>query len=143
MVVIGGRADIGPGARLYFAENSLLSNDHHGATLDIIDPLGSPVSPLSIREIPRAGLVALSDTPPKRDIEPIGQLENGLGLYRYRYLWDDTVYGGVMAQEVAENVPGAVLLRGDGYLRVNYQQLGLQVRTLPEWDAMTHGIRIN
>jgi hypothetical protein len=40
------------GARLYFAENSLLSNDRHGATLDMIDPLGSAVSPLTMSEIP-------------------------------------------------------------------------------------------
>jgi hypothetical protein len=36
-----------------------------------------------------------------------------------------------------------LLLGGDGYLRVNYQEFGLQLRTLPEWDAMTYGIRIN
>jgi hypothetical protein len=34
------------GARLLFGESSLLSNDRHGATLDIIDPLGTAVSPL-------------------------------------------------------------------------------------------------
>jgi hypothetical protein len=131
------------GARLYFAESSLLSNDHHGATLDIIDPLGSAVSPLTMSEIPSAGEVVLSDIRLKRDIEPIGQLENGLRLYRYRYLWDDTVYVGVMAQEVAEKVPGAVMMGDDGYLRVNYQKLGLRLRTLDEWDAMTYGIRLN
>jgi hypothetical protein len=132
------------GARLYFAENSLLSNDRHGATLDIIDPLGSPVSPLSISSIPTAGEVLVtSDIRLKRDIEPIGQLTNGLGLYSYRYLWDDTVYVGVMAQEVAEKVPGAVMMGDDGYMRVNYQKLGLRLRTLDEWDAMTYGIRLN
>ncbi|MFY9694696.1 MAG: hypothetical protein WBF24_12145 [Xanthobacteraceae bacterium] len=28
----------------------------------------------------------------------IACLDNGLGLYRYRYLWSDTVYVGVMAR---------------------------------------------
>jgi hypothetical protein len=36
-------------------------------------------------------------------------LENGIGLYGYRYIWSDQVYVGVMAQEVAEIVPDAVI----------------------------------
>jgi hypothetical protein len=112
----------------------LLSNDRHGATLDIIDPLGSPVSPLSISSIPTAGdILVASDIRLKRDIEPIGQLTNGLGLYSYRYLWDDTVYVGVMAQEVAEVVPAAVLCGADGFLRVDYARLGLKLLTWDEW----------
>jgi hypothetical protein len=63
--------------------------------------------------------------------------------YRYRYLWGNTVYVGVMAQEVAEKVPGAAMMGDDGYMRVNYQKLGLRLRTLDEWDAMTYGIRLN
>ncbi len=42
-----------------------------------------------------------SDARLKRDIVLVGRLDDGLGLYRYRYLWSDTVYVGVMAQEVA------------------------------------------
>jgi len=34
------------GLRLYMGENTLLFNDRRGATLDIIDPLGLPTSPL-------------------------------------------------------------------------------------------------
>ena len=46
-------------------------------------------------------LIAGSDIRLKRDVALVGRLDNGLGLYRYRYLWSDTVYVGVMAQEVA------------------------------------------
>jgi hypothetical protein len=44
------------GARLLFGESSLLSNDRHGATLDIIDPLGTAVSPLVFSSSPSGGL---------------------------------------------------------------------------------------
>lgn len=84
-----------------------------------------------------------SDVRLKRDIALIGHLDNGLGLYRYRYLWSDVVFVGVVAQEVAEAMPSAVVVGDDGYLRVNYQKLGLQMRTLAEWQAMTYGIRLN
>jgi outer membrane immunogenic protein len=88
------------------------------------------------------GQVLLSDIRLKRDITLIGHLDDGLGLYRYRYVWGDTVYVGVMAQEVAGVRPDAVALGDDGYLRVDYRKLGLQLRTQAEWDALTYEIAI-
>jgi len=84
----------------------------------------------------------LSDVRLKRDITLLGQLDDGLGLYSFRYLWSDTVYVGVMAQEVADKMPSAVVVGDDGYLRVDYSKLGLQMRTLGEWQALTYGIRL-
>jgi hypothetical protein len=75
----------------------------------------------------------LSDRRLKRDIVQVGRLANGLALYRYRYLWSDTEYVGVMAQDVAEAVPDAVMRGADGYLRVDYARLGLRLMTWPEW----------
>jgi hypothetical protein len=77
----------------------------------------------------------MSDIRVKRDLVQVGQLDNGIHLYRYRYIWDDQVYVGVMAQEVVEIVPTAVVLGPDGYLRVDYGQLGLCLMTLDEWNA--------
>ena len=77
----------------------------------------------------------LSDVRVKRDITPIAQLENGLRLYRYRYAWSDTLYVGVMAQEVLEIAPHAVSRGADGYLRVNYARLGLRMQLWEEWIA--------
>lgn len=87
--------------------------------------------------------VFVSDVRLKRDIVLLGHLDDGLGLYRYRYLWSDTVYVGVMAQEVAGVRPDAVAFGDDGYLRVDYGKLGLQLRTQAEWDALTYGIRFD
>ena len=64
-----------------------------------------------------------------------GYLENGIGLYRYRYIWSDQVYVGVMAQEGAEIVPDAVVHGDDGYLRVDYARLGRRLITWDEWVA--------
>ena len=77
----------------------------------------------------------VSDVRLKHDITPVGELASGLGLYRYRYLWSDTAYVGVMAQEVAEVVPEAVRRGADGYLRVDYSRLGLRLQTWDEWVA--------
>src|SRR4029450_7449565 len=52
--------------------------------------------------IPLSGITqVVSDIRLKHDIHLVGHADNGLNLYRYRYLWSDTEYVGVMAQEVA------------------------------------------
>jgi hypothetical protein len=78
---------------------------------------------------------APSDARLKRDVVKVDRLENGIGLYRYRYIWSDQAYVGVMAQEIAEIVPEAVVRGADGYLRVDYARLGLRLMTWEEWVA--------
>jgi outer membrane immunogenic protein len=88
-------------------------------------------------------ILIVSDARLKRDITLIARLADGLGLYRYRYLWSDTVYVGVMAQEVALIHPNAIV-RGalDNYLRVDYGRLGLKLMTLQEWEARSRSVRL-
>jgi polysaccharide export outer membrane protein len=76
-----------------------------------------------------------SDIRLKRDIVLLDRLPNGIGLYRYRYIWSDQVYVGVMAQEVAQIIPDAVVRGADGFLRVNYARLGMRLLTWDEWAA--------
>ena len=78
-----------------------------------------------------------SDRRLKRDIFRLGCLDSGICLYRFRYLWDDTFYVGVMAQEVERIAPDAVVHGPDGYLRVRYDLLGLQFRTWSEEGRST------
>jgi outer membrane immunogenic protein len=86
---------------------------------------------------------APSDVRLKRDVVLIARLDNGLGVYRYRYVWSDTVYVGVMAQEVALLRPDAVVRDTlDDYLRVDYSRLGLKLMTWPQWQAASKGERI-
>jgi hypothetical protein len=81
------------------------------------------------------GALAASDIRLKRDIVKLTKFVNGLTAYCFRYLWDDTFYVGVMAHEVAQHTPDAVVRGSDGYLRVNYGRLGIPFMTLDEWSA--------
>jgi uncharacterized caspase-like protein len=75
-----------------------------------------------------------SDIRLKRDIVSLGTTHDGLQIYRYRYIGDDTFYVGVMAQEVAERFPDVVTRGQDGYLAVDYARLGLTFMTFEEWS---------
>lgn len=66
-----------------------------------------------------AGLALLSDRRFKTDIERVGTLDNGLGVYRYRYKSGGPMQLGVMADEVKAVNPGAVV-NVDGVDYVNY-----------------------
>jgi hypothetical protein len=85
--------------------------------------------------VPTTGATSPSDVRLKRDIVRVGRLDNGIGLYRYRYLWSEQAYVGVMAQEVLRVVPQAVAFGSDGYLRVDYARLGLRLTLWQEWAA--------
>jgi hypothetical protein len=77
----------------------------------------------------------MSDARVKRDVELVARLDDGLGLYRYRYLWSDQFYVGVIAQEVTLTKRDAVVQGEDGYLRVDYALLGLRLQTWEDWKA--------
>ena len=77
-----------------------------------------------------------SDIRLKRDIEALGTLSNGLTLYRFKYLWSDTDMVGVMAQEVLNVAPDAVITGEDGFYRVNYDKLGISMMTYEEWKSL-------
>jgi len=64
----------------------------------------------------------LSDMRAKEDIERVGILDNGIGVYRYRYKGEGAQQIGVIAQEVEKVVPSAVTER-DGLKYVNYGAL--------------------
>jgi hypothetical protein len=75
-----------------------------------------------------------SDINLKEDVALLGRLDNGIGIYRFRYKGvDRTSYVGVMAQEVQQVMPSAVKRGHDGYLRVSYERLGLDFLTWDDW----------
>jgi hypothetical protein len=80
---------------------------------------------------------SFSDIRLKRDLVELAHLDNGIGLYRYRYRWSDQLYVGVVAQQVAEIIPDAVVRDADGYLRVDYDRLRLKLQTFDAWTAGT------
>jgi hypothetical protein len=64
--------------------------------------------------------LAFSDRRLKRDVTKVGNLSNGLPVYDFRYLWDDVVHRGLMADEVAAVHPEAVVMHGSGFMMVDY-----------------------
>jgi hypothetical protein len=83
----------------------------------------------------RGGGGRRSDAALKHDVLLLGRLNNGLGFYRFSYNGSDKAYVGVLAQEVQAIAPEAVVRRPDGYLRVYYEKLGLQLQTYEAWIA--------
>lgn len=87
-------------------------------------------SPSTLQTVAGLGMTAagiFSDSRLKTDIRPMGN-KNGHNWYGYRYVWDEPEIErqGVMAQEVLESRPDAVLEDASGYLKVNYTALGLE-----------------
>lgn len=68
------------------------------------------------------GMAAMmfSDRRLKKNVTKVGTLDNGLNVYRYRYVGDDKWRIGLIAQEVQEKKPEAVGEFG-GYLMVDYR----------------------
>jgi len=63
-----------------------------------------------------------SDRVLKKDIIRVGESPSGIPTYNYRYIRDKTqsVYYGVMAQDIKKSHPDAVSKDQDGYLMVDY-----------------------
>ncbi|MFY9840158.1 MAG: tail fiber domain-containing protein, partial [Xanthobacteraceae bacterium] len=74
-----------------------------------------------------------SDIRLKHDVILLGHLDNGLGFYRFSYNGSNKAYVGVIAQEVQQVVPQAISRGRDGYLRVNYDALGVKFESYREW----------
>ena len=123
------QTDIAPSSQL---------SDTFDAPLDNLFAIQSLVNDLDAKN--RAAEIAAtvshtSDAALKRDVVRIGELASGIGLYRYRYIWSDVFYVGVIAQEVQAVRPEAVTRSANGYLKVDYGLLGIRMTTWREWQA--------
>jgi hypothetical protein len=65
----------------------------------------------------------------------LGELDSGLGFYRFSYNGRSKAYVGVIAQDVQAVMPQAVARDRDGYLRVFYDKLGVTFETYDRWIA--------
>jgi len=63
-----------------------------------------------------------SDRRLKTDIKRVGTLDNGLGVYSYRLKGENHYQIGVMAQEVLEVDPQAIVHDPSGFMKVDYQR---------------------
>ena len=96
-------------------------------------PPPPPVAPLIsklLSKIGGEGPLPTSDIRLKTDIRRVGTTAHDLPLYTFRYIGKDGQYEGVMAQDVLKVMPIAVSVGEDGYYRVNYVMLGIEMRRL-------------
>ena len=75
-----------------------------------------------------AGLGLLSDARTKENITHIG-FENGYPIYAFSYKGDPAVYRGVMAQDVMNINPDAIIDNGD-VMTVDYDKIGVELRRI-------------
>jgi Chaperone of endosialidase len=88
-------------------------------------PMGPPPPPPSPPSPP-----APSDVRLKTDVREVGTTAHDLPLYQFSYIGKDGRYEGVMAQDVLKVMPEAVSVGEDGYYRVSYDLLGIEMRRL-------------
>ncbi len=93
----------------------------------------------TVSEPTEAGAV-YSDRRLKREIGLLTTLDSGIRLYAFRYLWSETDYVGVMAQDLLEDAryADAARMTASGYYVVDYARLGLRMATLEAWRD--HGV---
>jgi hypothetical protein len=68
----------------------------------------------------KAAIPMISDRRLKTEIEPVGKLDNGLTVYRYRYKAGGPFQIGLMADEVSDLHPDAVERMSNGFDAVHY-----------------------
>lgn len=68
--------------------------------------------------------ISLSDERMKEDIAPVGEMADGQTVYRYKYKGDpdERIHIGLMAQEVEDEHPDAVVDLGGGLKGVDYEK---------------------
>jgi len=90
-------------------------------------------TPSMAEQIGRVASIAapfFSDIRMKENIKEVGQLDNGLSVYEFEYkpefkdLAGHGTHTGVMAHEVEQIKPEAVLVASNGYKMVDYSRLG-------------------
>jgi len=79
--------------------------------------------------LPSVAQAISSDIRLKKDIEFFGE-ENGHKTYKFKYITDESnqEYIGVMAQDLLEDFPDAVLKSDDGFYAVDYNKIGVNFR---------------
>lgn len=73
---------------------------------------------------------AASDERIKTDIKEVGVTAHGLPLYQFSYVGLPGIFQGVMAQDVARTMPDAVVQTGYGFMAVDYDMLGIEMRRI-------------
>lgn len=68
-----------------------------------------------------------SDVRLKENIIKVGRSPSGLNIYEWNYIWGSPRYSGVMAQEIINIIPEAVVTMPNGYLGVDYAKIDVDM----------------
>tara|TARA_Y100000401_G_scaffold114365_1_gene116314 strand:- start:1187 stop:2320 length:1134 start_codon:yes stop_codon:yes gene_type:complete len=117
--LLGGLAGLGT--------STTFQNQSSGFTSQAFSGGPSPFQQIASAAAAAAPFVAASDIRLKTNVKQVGKLNNGIKLYTWNWTEEgkdiagDQAEYGVIAQEVMEVVPEAVIEGNDGYLRVSYE----------------------
>ena len=75
-----------------------------------------------------------SDRRLKIDIEWIKESPAGINIYQFRYAGGGPLYQGVVAQELLDTHPEAVVMMPGGYYGVLYERIDVDFLKLPDAD---------
>ena len=115
----------------YSFSGDMLTVDRQGATLDTPDILANGCG--------GGGAAAqASDMRLKTDIVALGTDANGNKVYSWKYKSDPvTTWVGVMAQDLVDTHPEALVVDANGYYAVRYDLIGARMMTLEQWNSRT------
>lgn len=79
----------------------------------------------------------VSDARIQTDATVVGTLPNGVKIYSYKFIWEDDVRVGLVAQDLLDRADTreAVVILANGLLGIDYKRLGLRMATEAEWRA--------
>ena len=86
--------------------------------------------------VPPGGTSIFSDIRLKSHVTSLEATANGHPLYSFRYIGDSSQqhYVGLMAQDLVDSHPQVLSTNEKGFYRVDYEQLGLKMVPLEEWE---------
>ena len=77
-----------------------------------------------------AAVAGLSDIRAKEKIQRIGNSPSGIPMYEFNYIGSEARYSGTMAQDLLEMNIDAVSIDDDGFYRVNYNNIDVDMRLI-------------
>ena len=115
-VVAGGGGAV-PGAEAIAADPAVPVADPTAVNTPVADPT-------------KAGVAVVSDMRAKEKIERTGKSPSGIPIYEFNYIGGSNRYSGAMAQDLLEMNIDAVSLSEDGYYKVNYNNIDVDMRLI-------------
>ena len=81
-------------------------------------------------------MVKQSEEQIKRNVTKLATLKSGISIYSYQFFNDQTVYVGLMADDLAKiaTFKPYVVHMGEGHYAINYEKLGLSPITIKTWE---------